>query len=156
MILPKATIIGNEDILNAADHVRVEVDVSKITDNTTLTLPVIISNGITKVTPQLVKATIVVKKQTQKTVSGLPLKIRGLSNNYKAQIDDPVNQMINLSVNGPNSVVDGLTTNDFNAFIDLTSLAEGNHEVKIQVEGPPDVNWTPDKSTATITITKNA
>lgn len=152
----EATIIGNEDILNAADHVRVEVDVSKITDNTTLTLPVIISNGITKVTPQLVKATIVVKKQTQKTVSGLPLKIRGLSNNYKAQIDDPVNQMINLSVNGPNSVVDGLTTNDFNAFIDLTSLAEGNHEVKIQVEGPPDVNWTPDKSTATITITKNA
>lgn len=39
-----------------------EVDISKITDNTTLTLPVIISDGITKVTPQLVKATVVVNK----------------------------------------------------------------------------------------------
>ncbi|MDQ0201997.1 CdaR family protein [Neobacillus ginsengisoli] len=151
-----ASIIGSEDVLKDTDHVRVEVDVSKISDNTTLTLPVIISNGITKVTPQLVKATVTVKKQGQKSVSGLPLKIRGLSNSYQAQINDPVNQMINLYVNGPNSVVDGLTPNDFNAFIDLTSLAEGNHEVKIQVEGPPDVNWTPDKSTATITISKNA
>jgi YbbR domain-containing protein len=151
-----AFIIGSEDVLKDTDHVRVEVDVSKISDNTTLTLPVIISNGITKVTPQLVKATVTVKKQGQKTVSGLPLKVRGVSNSYLAQINDPVNQMINLNVYGPNSVVDGLTPNDFNAFIDLTSLTEGNHEVKIQVEGPPDVNWTPDKSTANITISKNA
>lgn len=152
----EATITGSEDLLKATDHVRVEVDVSKITDNTTLTLPVIVPYGISSVTPQLAKATVVVKKQGQKTVSGLPLTIHGLSSNYQAKIDDPVNQMVNLSVSGPSPAVSALTINDFKAFIDLSSLTEGDHQVQIQVQGPPDVNWTPDKTTATVTISKTA
>jgi YbbR domain-containing protein len=153
----EATITGDEDVLKNTESVRVEVDISKITENTTLTLPVIISNGITKVSPQIVKATIVVKKQEQeKTVSGIPLTIRGLSNNYKVEINDPPNQTINLLVTGLSESVSGLTPENFTVFIDLSGLAEGSHDVKIQVEGPTDVNWTPDKSTAKIMITNNA
>ncbi|PLS10380.1 CdaR family protein [Neobacillus cucumis] len=163
----EAKITGSEDVLKSAESVRVEVDLSKITENTTLTLPVIISNGITKVTPQLVKATVVVKKEEQKTeqktasieqktISGIPLQIQGLADNYKAEINDPTNQTVELLVNGPSEVLTGLGPDDFKAFIDLSSLAEGDHDVKIQVTGPTDVQWTPDKSAAKITITNNA
>ena len=44
--------------LNATENVRVEVDVSTISENTELTLPVIISEGIKEVDPKTVKATI--------------------------------------------------------------------------------------------------
>jgi len=152
----EATITGNEDVLKNTENVRVEVDISKISENTTLTLPVIISNGITKVTPQTVNATVVVKKQEEKTVSGVPLKIRGLSDTYKAEINDPTNHTINLVVNGPSESVAGLRPEDFTVFIDLSGLTEGSHDVKIQVEGPKDVNWKPDKATAKIAITNNA
>lgn len=83
------------------------MDISKISENTTLTLPVIISNGITKVTPETVKATVVVKKQEEKTVSGVPLKIRGLPETYKAEINDPTSHTINLVVNGSSESVSG-------------------------------------------------
>ncbi|MGG3467371.1 CdaR family protein [Neobacillus pocheonensis] len=152
----EATIIGPEDILKDTDSVRVEVDVSKITENTTLNLPVIISNGITKVTPQMVKVTVLVKKQEEKTVSGIPLKIHGLSDPYTAEINDPTNQLINLIVNGPSSMVDGLGPEDFNVYIDLTNLDEGSHEVNIHIDGPANLDWKPNLSTAKITITKNA
>ncbi|MDN3019857.1 CdaR family protein [Paenibacillus sp. BSR1-1] len=152
----EATIIGPEDILKQTENVRVEVDVSKITENTTLNLPVIISNGITKVTPQMVKATVLVKKEEEKTVSGIPLKIQGLSDSYIAEINDPANKIINLIVNGPSSMVDGLRPEDFNVYIDLSNLDEGSHEVDIHVDGPANVNWKPSKETAKITITKNA
>jgi YbbR domain-containing protein len=149
----QATIIGNEDVLNSTDNVRVEVDVSKITDNTTLTLPVIISNGITKVTPQTVKATVAVSKTTQKTISSVPINIRGLPNQYKAVINDPANQTVNLLVTGSSSVVNTLTPNDFNVYIDLSNLNLGNHNVNIQVDGPSGVKPPQlDKSTATVTI----
>lgn len=151
----KATISGDENVLNNTENVRVEVDISKITDNTTLTLPVIISNGITKVTPQTVKATVVVKKQEEKTVSDVPLKIQGLTGEFKATINDPGNQMINILINGPASAVKGIRPEDFNVFIDLSSLKEGAHEVNIHVEGPSSVKWKPDKSSAKITIEKN-
>ena len=52
----EATITGNEEVLKEIENVLVEVDVSKITDNTTLNLPVIISNGIKKVTPEYGKS----------------------------------------------------------------------------------------------------
>ncbi|OIK16810.1 hypothetical protein BIV60_02780 [Bacillus sp. MUM 116] len=147
-----AVIIGNEHALKTA-NVRVEVDVSKINDNTTLKLPVIISNGITKVTPDIVNATIVVKKQDGKTISGIPLNILGLSDKYSAEVNNPVN--VDLMVNGPSSTVKTLKPKDFNAFIDVSKLGEGDHDVKIQVEGPSDVNWELDHSSANVTIIKN-
>ncbi|MFP5110035.1 CdaR family protein [Neobacillus sp. C211] len=151
----EATITGDEDVLKNTDNVRVEVDLSKITDNTTLTLPVIISNGITKVTPQIVKATVVVKKQEEKTVSDVPLNIQGLSEEYKATVNDPGNQMINILINGPSSAVSSIRPEDFKVFIDLSGLVEGDHIVDIHVEGPSAVKWKPTKSSAKITIEKN-
>ncbi|MDR7002815.1 CdaR family protein [Neobacillus niacini] len=149
---PEAVIIGSEHALKNA-HVRVEVDVSKIDDNTTLDLPVIISNGITKVSPDMVKATIAVKKQDEKTISGIPLKILGESAQYSAEVNNPEN--VDLMVNGPSSTVEKLKAKDFNIFIDVSKLKQGDHNVKIQVEGPSEVNWELDQSSANVTIIKN-
>jgi YbbR domain-containing protein len=152
----EAIITGDEEVLKETDNVRVEVDLSKITENTTLELPVIIPNGVTKVNPQTVKATVTVKKEEEeKTVSGIPINIRGLSEPYDAVINDPVNHTISLVINGPSGKVTGLNTEDFMIFIDLSGLAEGSHDVNIQVEGPPDVTWKPDKSSAKITISRD-
>ncbi|MCM3768103.1 YbbR-like domain-containing protein [Neobacillus niacini] len=152
----EAVITGDEDVLKNTESVRVEVDVSKITANTTLDLPVIISNGITKVSPQMVKVNVKVNSQGEKTVSGIPVKIKGLAAEYKADINDPANDLINLVVNGPSTAVNGLGPGDFNVYVDLSNLEAGSHEVNIHVEGPANINWKPDKSTAKVTITNNA
>jgi YbbR domain-containing protein len=150
----EAVVSGADDVLKDTDHVRVEVDVSKINENTTITLPVIISNGITKVTPETVEVTVVVKKEQETTVSDIPINIRGLSEQYEAVINDPSNQLVNLLVFGTGPVPTGLGPNNFNIFVDLTGFTEGNHNVPIQVDGPPGVNWKPDKTSAIITITR--
>ena len=149
-----ANIIGKEDTIKATDNVRVEVDVSKISDDTSLTLPVIIPDGITKVSPQTVTATIKVKKEDQKAVSNLPLKTKGLSNQYNVQFVDPNNQSISLIVSGPSDLVKKARPEDFNAYVDLSNLTEGDHNVQIHIEGPPEINWTSNKSSAKVTITK--
>jgi YbbR domain-containing protein len=151
----EAAISGDEDVLKDTENVRVEVDVSKISENTTLTLPVIISNGITKVTPETVKVTVVVKSDVEKTVSGVPIKIRNLPEQYEAVINDPENRVVNLLVFGTGTAVTELGPNNFDIFIDLNGLTEGEHNVNIQVNGPPNVNWEPDKSSAKITITRD-
>lgn len=150
----EATIIGDEDILKATDNVRVEVDVSKITDDTTLTLPVIIPNGVSKVTPQLVKASVKVKKEDAKTLSGMKINTEGLPSQYKADFMDPSDGSINLIVNGPSDVVNSIKPDDFKLFVDLSNLNEGDHDVKIQVDGPPEVNWKLDKAVAKVNITQ--
>jgi len=153
--IKEAAISGDEDVLKDTENVRVEVDVSKISESTTLTLPVIISTGITKVTPETVKVTVVVKSDVEKTVSGVPIKIRNLPEQYEAVINDPENRVVNLLVFGTGTAVTELGPNNFDIFIDLNGLTEGEHNVNIQVNGPPNVNWEPDKSSAKITITRD-
>jgi YbbR domain-containing protein len=153
--IKEAAISGDEDVLKDTENVRVEVDVSKISESTTLTLPVIISTGITKVTPETVKVTVVVKSDVEKTVSGVPIKIRNLPEQYEAVINDPENRVVNLLVFGSGTAVTELGPNNFDIFIDLNGLTEGEHNVNIQVNGPPNVNWEPDKSSAKITITRD-
>jgi YbbR domain-containing protein len=151
----EATITGDEAVLKDTDHVRVEVDVSKITDNTTLTLPVIIPNGVTKVTPELVKATVKVgTNSSSKKISGIPIGIRGLAPQFKAVFTDPIGQTVNLAVNGPSDKVNSATSGDFTAYVDLTNLTEGDHDVQIQVDGPSNLSWNLDNSTAKVTISK--
>ncbi|GHI01567.1 CdaR family protein [Neobacillus kokaensis] len=152
----EAVISANDDVLKNIDSVRVEVDVSKITDNTTLDLPVIISNGVIKVSPQMVKVKVTVSKEEEKTVTKVPITIRGLAENFEAEMDDPNNQMINILVNGPSSALRAIGPKDFDVFVDLSDLDEGSHEVNIHVEGPSDLDWRPDQSSAKITIKNNA
>ena len=152
----EATISANDDVLKNTNSVRVEVDVSKIIDNTTLDLPVIISNGITKVTPQVIKVKVTVNKEEEKSITQIPIKMRGLPKDYKAEINDPDNQMINILINGPSAALKTIGPEDFNVYVDLSNLDEGSHEVNIHVEGPPSVEWKPSISTAKITITNNA
>ena len=88
------------------------------------------------------------------TVSGIPLNIRGLSEQYEAEVTDPGDRLIDLIVTGPSAKVAGLRPDDFTIFIDLSGLTDGNHDVNIHVEGPSDINWKPDKSSAKITISR--
>ena len=76
-----------------------EVDVSTIKENTELTLPVIISDGINDVDPKTVKATVKVKATSEATettenkvtkiFSNLPININGLSETFNAVFQDP-------------------------------------------------------------------
>ena len=105
------------------------------------------------------KATVKISKNSGsansgKIVSGIPITTKGLAAQYKVNFKDPANQSVTLSVNGPSERVDAVTIGDFTAYVDLSSLTEGDHDVKIQVEGPSDINWNIDKSMAKITISK--
>lgn len=151
----KATIIASEEVLKNTEAVRVEVDVSNIDEDTTLTLPVIISNGIIKVTPETIKVNVRVNKQEGKELSGIPLKTQGLSEQYEAAFKDPLNGAANLSIYGPSETIRELDESDFTLFVDLTALDEGDHDVKIQVKGPSNVSWRLVKQSAKLTITKS-
>ena len=158
----EAKISGSEDILNATNEVRVEIDISTISANTEMTLPVIISEGIKEVDPKQVKATVKVTLNSEtaittdipvdKTIPDLPINISGLSKGLNATINDPVEGRTSLTVKGTNEVVGNLKESDFQLSVNLADLTEGEHEVKIDVTAPKNVSWTLANDTASINI----
>ncbi|KON85757.1 hypothetical protein AF332_02195 [Sporosarcina globispora] len=173
----EASITGREEILNETESVRVEVDVSKIEKDTVLTLPVIIPNGISAVDPKTVKASVDISteenankeeesteepsEETQaqeqeetRTFSSLPINIAGLAEEYEAILKNPASGRTSITVTGKNSTVQNLKAEDFNIYLSLADLGEGEHEVPINVDGPSGVDIKPAAGNATISITQ--
>lgn len=150
----EADIIGPEELLEKTESVRVEVDLAKITKDTTLRLPVIISEGITKVSPQTVDVNVKVTKMEERTFSGLEVTSVGLSEDYDVEFRDPLDALVNLTIMGPSEELDLLNPDDFQLFIDLSNYVAGLHSVEIKVDGPAGLNWKINKTVARIKISE--
>ncbi|WP_071458843.1 CdaR family protein [Bacillus massilinigeriensis] len=169
----EATIIAPPDVLKSVEKVRVEVDISKITDDTELTLPVIISNGVVSVTPETAVLKINVTKagdapeeeednqgvsqaanDQEKTFSNVPIGVEGKADDYNVSFINPESGRLNLSVWGPGDAVASVGPGDFGLRINVSGLREGEHSVAIKVSGPNNINWKVSDTTANIKVSK--
>jgi len=150
----EATIIATDDVLKNTDSVRVEVDVSSIKDDTTVTLPVIISEGIVKVDPQTVEVTISVSVEENVTLSKIPIKTRGLADNLDLAYREPSDGTVSITATGESDLVEALKESDFNVVLDLTGIGEGEHSVSFNVNGPTNIKWEVSRETAKVLITR--
>jgi YbbR domain-containing protein len=150
----EAIIIGPMELIEKTESVRVEVDMTKVSEDTTLTLPVIISDGITKVTPQMVDVRVDVTKMEEKVLSGIGISNQGLSDELEIEYLDPLDAAINLTVIGTSEEIAGISSDDFQVFVDLTDLSVGLHVVEIKIEGPDRLSWKINKTVARISITE--
>lgn len=150
----EAEIIADSAVLEKFDNVRVEVDVSKIEEDTDITLPVIIGEGIVKVSPETVKVAVKVTKDSEKSISNIPIEIDGVGDGYEVDFLDPANGQTNLTVSGPSDIVSALSPEDFKILIDVSELDEGNHEVDMMVTAPQNITWKLAKEKASISVAK--
>jgi YbbR domain-containing protein len=161
----EAKIYGSQEVLDKTENVRVEVDLSQINGNTEITLPVIISDDIKEVNPKTVKTTIKTSEKNSETskndeetdehkmFSNLQIHLTGLASELEASLQTPANGA-SLTVTGKRDKIAELQASDFNVFLDLANLTVGDHEVKISVKGPTDVDWKLATETAKISITQ--
>lgn len=150
----EAEIIADPAILEKFNNVRVEVDVSKIDEDTEITLPIIIGEGIVKVSPETVKVAIKVTKDSEKSISNVPIEVDGVGDGYEVDFLDPANGQTNLTVSGPSDIVSALSPDDFKILIDVSELDEGNHEVDMKVTAPQNITWKLAKEKASISVAK--
>ena len=159
----EATISGNKETLNKVENVRAEVDLSKISKSTELTLPVIISDGLTEVDPQQVVATIKVSKaeaasndesvvsdaeettpaeeKAIKSFSDIEIQLEGVAENHTVSIKQPSNGRTSLKVMGTSTELTKISEGDFQVVANVSDLSLGDHEVKVSVDGPKEVSW---------------
>ncbi|MCM3671948.1 CdaR family protein [Mesobacillus maritimus] len=150
----EATIVADPEVLKDVKKVRVEIDVSNITENTEVTMPIIISNGVLEVSPQTAKLSIKIKKQDEVTLSNVPLRITGQPEDHEVALVEPKTGEVSLTASGQTDLIESLKPEDFELVIDVSGLEEGEHSVDIQVSAPNDINWSLASEKANVTITK--
>jgi YbbR domain-containing protein len=150
----EAEIIANPDVLDKVESARVEVDISKIDEDTEITLPVIIANGVVKVSPEMVKVSVNVTTESEKTISNIPIEIEGMDDGYEVDFLNPTNGQTNITVSGPSDIVSPLAPGNFKILINVSGLDEGEHEVDMKVTAPQNITWKLARGKASISVAK--
>ncbi|PLR65949.1 MULTISPECIES: CdaR family protein [Bacillaceae] len=139
----EVTVYGPLDVINPLEFIDgVTVDLSKIKDDTVLDVDIPVPDGVTKVSPEKIQIKIDVEKEEEKVLKDLPVNVRGMSEGKIIQFMDPDSEALDLSVVGAPSIVTNIKPSDLELFVNVTDLSDGEHDVKVEVNGPQGIKWT--------------
>lgn len=145
------TLTGTTSSLDKFDSFKeISIDLSKIKKDTTLTVDVPVPDGISAVSIKEVTVTIDVEKteeetetevdqETTRTFNDVPLTLLGVNNEKQATILNPADGVVDVTVKGKKSVLDSLEKSDLQGIVDVSTLEQGTHEVKIDWKNPGEV-----------------
>jgi YbbR domain-containing protein len=148
----EATIFGRQDVLDTVEELLAEIDLSKITKDSTITVPLALQDGLNKVAPEEVKVKVDINTTEEKSLSGLEITPQGLPEEYEYTIMSPEEGVVDVALKGQNAQVSKVTKEDFSLALDLSGLEPGEHELEIVAEGPEDIEWTLSQRTVKVEI----
>ncbi|MGE6628335.1 CdaR family protein [Bacillus pumilus] len=150
----EVTVYGSQKVLDSLDFIDgVNLDLSKIKDDTEIDADIPLPDGVKKVSPETVKIKVKVATAQEKKIDNVPISVVGLSKDLTSDFVSPSSGRLTLTAKGSKSAIDKLKASDVEAYINVGDLNEGTHEVTVQVNGPQNVTWTLSRSKVKVKLT---
>lgn len=133
--IPNTVVIkGSEEDLSEVSRITCRgIDLRNVTTSTSITLEPILPEGVEIVdSSDTLVMTVKVKEQISKTFdfSNSDIAFNGKDNNYNYKVSDVE---VKVTVKGKESVIDGLTKEDFTLSVNVADLDAGKHMLDVKV-----------------------
>lgn len=153
----KVTIYGQNSVINGINDINIEVDVSKLNSDTTLDLDIPKPSGVKKLSINTIKVKInVTDVATKSNVQTVNITGINVPEGMVAQPIDENNGVIEVEVKGAKSVIESIQATDITAYVDLSGLKEGEHELNVKVKGTnPLATYVAKKTKVKIKLTRS-
>lgn len=133
----QVAIYGPQNVLDGIDfYDSIQIDLSTLTETTTLSLPLPIHGKVEKIEPSSVNFEITIVPAVQRKLDKVPITLNGLNDQLKATIQEPANKVMSVTLEGAPDLVNSLTTKDVQLIANLSDLPPGVHQVALQVNSP--------------------
>lgn len=151
----KVTVYGDEDVLANLTSIPVEIDVTGLKENKEYKVELNKPVGVNSMSVNNLTITVSLGEISSKDINDVGITPKNLGENYKVQSVDESGAKVTVNVKGVKNVIDQIKSTDINAYIDLSGLTEGEHEVDVLVEGNDSrVTYTSKTKKVKIKITK--
>lgn len=138
----EVTVYGPKSAIDKLEFIdNIELDLTEITESTTIEVDVPVPDGVKRVVPEKVKINVEVEKEEQKTFTNVPIQQIGLSEGLEIEFIDPETGLMDLTVLGAPSTLEGVNSSDMEMYINVTDLNAGEHEAPLEINGPQNVSW---------------
>lgn len=131
----KVTIYGSTDVLEQINKISVNVDVSELKDNKTYTKTIKKPKGIREISTKTVSINVKLGDESTTEINNVKLSYKNLNSNYVVQVTGDSTTEIPVILKGVKSVIEDMTAQDIEAYVDLKGLEAGEHEVDVTVSG---------------------
>jgi len=140
----EVTIYGDEAALAEIDYLPVTIDASNVTGDKTYTVNLTKPTGVREISVKTITVELKLDDITSKEVKDVQIKILNLGEGYQVQASSKEDRAVSVIVKGSKSVLDNLDEDTIEAYVDLSGLKEGEHEVTVTVTGEDSkLTYTP-------------
>ncbi|MFG6116020.1 YbbR-like domain-containing protein [Halobacillus sp. MO56] len=152
----EVTIYGPLEAISQIGRIaNLEVDVSDLTESTTVEAEIPVPKGIKKVDPETVEVDVEVveaEEQAEQVIEDIEIGVANPPGEGSVSFINPDNQQIAVTVYGNEADINNLGSEDIQAVIDVEGLEAGEHEVPIEITGPENTSFELTNPNATIRI----
>jgi YbbR domain-containing protein len=153
----EVTIYGPSEVIETIDVLEgVKLNLREITESQTIEVPLTLPKGAEQMDPETVKIKIEVSKEQSLEWKDIPLEVIGANDDVDVQFAENQPVQTAVTIFGSETLLEKLTLEDIQAFIDVSEKSIGEHDVPIQFNGPPDIRFVPQDKDAQITITSRS
>jgi len=128
------TVYGSESEISKIKSIPVTINVDGLGADSaknytvTLTKP----SGVRYMSTSTVNLSLTFGNEQQKTIEVSDIKTPNLGNSLKANLIS--SDSVSVICKGVSSVIEDITAEDINAYVDLTGLGVGDHEVEVRID----------------------
>lgn len=131
------TAYGQQQILDQLDFYEGPIlDLANIKESKELSLDIALAPSIMKVDPAKITVQVVIVPSASKHLAGVPIALVGNNDGFDTAIAIPDDGKIDLHLEGAPNLLEQVTIQDVQAFVDVSNLPPGEHQVKVNVNLP--------------------
>lgn len=131
----KVVVYGKQDVLDNINFISANVDVTDLKTNKEFKLELTKPVGITYMSTNSVTVNVSLGTVSEKDITGVRVVTRNLASGYSVSASDESSATVTVNLKGVASVIDTIKSEDIIAYVDLSGLTEGTHEVEVKIEG---------------------
>lgn len=136
LLTDKVILYGDKEILNNyIAYSGLELDLSNIIDNQTLTVDLTKNVDLLKVEPTSTDIEVRIVNSITRNYILIPVDIIGLVEGFNAEINSQENST-NITLEAASSVMNSIIAQDLQTFVDVSNLPPGEHKVLLQYNIP--------------------
>lgn len=136
--IDKLTVYGPRSFIDSLQYYPgPALNLSSITKDVTIQVPIPVRGEATKVEPKEVEIYVKMVPAETKTIDAVPLQLTGIAEGMTANILSPEGGNVNIILSGAPKNLDQIGAGDIKAYVDVSNLPAGKHEVPIQFTLPP-------------------
>ena len=131
----KVIVYGSSESLENLNFIPVNVDVNDLSENTEYKLEIPKPIGVKSMSVNNITVSISLDSVSDRDVSNVAIETRNLGSEFKVSALSSEDSFVDVNVKGVKSVIEGITSDNISAYIDLSGYTEGEYEVDVNAEG---------------------